>query len=301
MITKHLSLSAFDPIKLAYKYSTTGDLKAEYKEFRNGMRYYDHDALKQFADVSLSNESALILTRTLSLNSIFEEQQKILSVSELCGMFVLFTKDTPFLGGDNEVNYFNGQFCIGGKGEQAIFSIVPATDNKVYLRVNYKRVQVAEQYPYEVYLSNDKLPDNESNRELFDVAYRNKKFTIKTQTKEGTRFLSFGTDRILRGVGLELNKSIINPYHFDVEFLSFSSIAYGSDYDTKEVKYYNTNESLLEKKALNVKAYKGQNTNILFDFPVIQTQTTTNVGVNMAVLKTNFTSTGTFNSSLSSQ
>ena len=300
MLTKHLSLSAFDPIKLAYKYSTTGDLKADYKEFKSGMRYYEHNALKRFADISLSNESALILTDTLSLNSIFQEQQKNLPINEITGMFILSIKDTAVFGGNNSIKYFNGQFCVGGKGEDVIFNIVPATDNKVYLRVNYKRVQVSHHYPYEVYLSDDQLPDEESNREMFEVSFRRKKFIIKTRTREGTRFLSFGSDRILRAVGLELNKSIINPYHFDVQFLGFSSFKYGSDYDAKEVKYYNTNESLLEKKALNIKAYKGQHTNILFDFPIINTQTTTNVGVNMAILKTNFTSTGTFNSSLSS-
>ena len=298
MLTRKLTLSALQPIKLSHAYDS--DLKVEYKQFNSGLRYYDHNALKNFADISFSNESALILTKRLPYNQVFNDQQKTLTVKDLCGMFILYAKDNETLMGDTKIKFHpSGKFFVGGNGQDAIFNVVPASNNKIYLRFNKKRIQVTQTYPYDLYLSEDELPENESYRELFEIVYKSKKIQFKIATKEGTRYLSFGVDRILRGVGLELNKLYINSYSFDVQFFGSESLLYGLDQNAKEVKYYNTNESLSEKKALNLKLFQQQDTNLLIDFPIIQAQTSTQLKTNIALLKTNFTSTGTFNTSLS--
>lgn len=297
MLTRKLTLSALQPIQLSHEYDK--ELKSEYKQFNSGLRYYEHEALKNFADISLSNESALILTKRLPYNSIFNEQQKTLTIKDMCGLFTLFAKDSELLMGDTKIKYHSsGKFCIGGTGQDAVFNAVPASNNKIYLRFNKKRIQVTKAYPYDLYLSEDELPENESYRELFEVKYSLNKIQFKIQTQEGTRYLSFGVDRILRGIGLELNKLSINPYGFNIQFFGSETLLYGVDQNAKEVKYYNTNESLSEKKALNLKSIQQQDTNLLIDFPTIQAQQSTKIKTNIALLKTNFTSTGTFNTSL---
>jgi hypothetical protein len=301
MLTKKLTLSAFQPVKLNYSYDKTSELKSEYKQFNGGLRYYEHEALNGFGDISISNESVLILTKNLPYNNIFVEQQKQLNIKDLCGLFSLSAKDSSLLAGDIKIKYHSdGRFYVGGRGQDVLFNAIPASENKIRLEVNKKRVQITKNYPYEMYLSEDPLPENESYRELFDITYRSNKAQLKMLTIEGFRYLSFGVDRVLRGVGLELNEADINSYKFSISFLGSDSLLYGVDQNTKEVKYYNTNEPLSEKKALNIKQYKDLPTNLLIDFPVTQAQYTTTIGTNIASLKTNFTTTGTFNATLTS-
>jgi hypothetical protein len=194
---------------------------------------------------------------------------------------------------------FNNSLYIGGQGSRAVFNVVPIDHQRVQLRINFKRVQIAKEYPYDVFLSEDPLEDSEKEREIFDIDSTGGMLMFKTKTSEGYRFLSFGEDRKIRCVGVMLNEAVLNNYHFKPTFLTNVAWQYGFDPTIKEIKYYNENEPLYNKTKLNVKLTKQLSTNLLLDFPLSKVSES-EPAVNLALLRTNFTSTGTFNSQLSS-
>ena len=224
-----------------------------------------------------------------------------LAVGAIPTSFKLRAVDTLALVGDVVFKWSGKQIYVGGKGEDVIFNVVPMSKgNTVQLRHNQYRVTVEKDYPYSLYLSVEPVPSNEKNRELFVIDYINGEITLRSETKEGFRFVSYGEDRVVRCVGLEINDIKINDYHFTPEFNTASILPHGFIPTNNEVKYFTEIDSPKQNKTLDIKFKKELETNLLIDCPLqlLTNESLTSVPINIAVIKTNFTPTGTFNNNI---
>jgi hypothetical protein len=94
---------------------------------------------------------------------------------------------------------------------------------------------------------------------------------------------------------VELNETLVNPYRFTVESISDPSIEYNFDPTTSEIKYYNELLASQTRQTVDIKTNTEKNTNLLVTCPTFElTETNDAVNLNIALMKTNFSSSGTY-------
>ena len=286
---KTYSLSALSPVKFTYKYNSEEKLQKTFSGFRGGFGYYDHALFANFKDAALSKKNCLVLTDVKDLDSIFVQSFQTLSLGTIAATISLKTQNNQSLTTkDNQV-------YIGGVGKKLFINIVPIENNVVELKVDKtKYVQIDEQYPYTVRLTETILDESERSVRRFEVDFRNNQISFKAKTNEGYRFLSYGVDRVLRAVGLELNETIVNPYRFVVDSVSNTSLDYDFDPTTSEIKYFNEFLSYDTRQTVDIKTNTEKNTNLFISCPTFELAKADTVNLNISLVKTNFSSSGTY-------
>lgn len=286
-------LSALSSVKFTYNYNSEEKLHNVYNSFRGNFGYYDYILFKNFKDIALSKKNCLVLTDVKDLQSVFETQKTVLSLGTIAGTTFLQATNNEFL------TVTGKQVYVGGNGKRLFLNIVPININTVELKTNESiYLQIDEQYPYTVKLTETILDESQSYVRRFEVDYNDNKISFKVKTPEGYRFLSYGVDKVLRAVGVELNDTIINPYVFTVVPVTDTSIEYNFDPTTSEIKYYNELLSYSTRQTVDIKTNTEKNTNLLISCPTAEITKEETVNLNVALLKTNFSSSGTYSPKL---
>jgi len=285
------SLSSLVPVKLNYNYNTEEKLDYVIKEYTNKLSFNKYSAFDNIQDLSFSDNNALFLTGVKPLSSIFDSTSTGLKIGEIAGTFFLKTatptKYLQYTG--NEIQVVSPSF------NKLTVTVVPVGSNKVELHTNNNTsIQILPNYPYTAYTSNAILSPLQKYRQQFEVEFSNNLISFKTSTKEGDRYLSYGNDGILRAVGLMLNNTIINSYLFIPEFITKSNLTIGFDPTTNEVKYYNDLESFKNRTTVDIKDKTVAETNVLISCATNDMTKPRDTNINIALLRTNYTSTGTY-------
>jgi hypothetical protein len=285
-------LSALTSVKFTYNYNTEEKLQNTFNAHRGGFEYYDYELFKNFKDAALSKKNCLVLTDVKDLQSIFEQKPEELSLGTIAGTLFLKASNGKYLTTRNK------QVYVGGVGQKLFLNIVPIEKNVVELKANRTTfLQIDEQYPYTVRLTENILDESQSSVRRFEVDYKDNQISFKVKTSEGYRFLSYGVDFTLRAVGVELNETLVNPYRFTIEPISDPSIEYNFDPTTSEIKYYNELLAFQARQTVDIKTNTEKNTNLLVTCPTFQiTASAAEVNLNIALMKTNFSSSGTYSS-----
>lgn len=285
------SLSALNPVKLTYKYASEEKLASERYLFSNGIDYFQHNIFDNFKDAGLSKRNCLVLTDIKDLGTVFKNSSTNIEFGQIAGCVFLKHSNGKYL------TTANGQIFIGGVGSKLFLNVIPNSDGSVSLKYGKTRfVEFVDQYPYPLRTSEETLIEELQYIRKFYIDFAGGKLSLKVKTREGFRFISAGVDRIVRAVGLELNETKVNPYYFDVEFITDSTLNHNFDPKTKQVQYFNDLDASDTRKTLDVKRQSIKNTNLLVSCPTTLVNLSSNeVNVNIALTKTNFTSFGTYN------
>lgn len=285
------SLSALNPVKLTYRHASDEKLASEIILGSNGIVYYKHAIFENFKDASLSRKNCLVLTDVKDLNDVFETQAYNIEFGTIAGCIFLKNSAGKYL------TTLDNQIYVGGTGQKLFLNVIPSADGSVYLKFNKTSfVEFDDSYPYPLRISDETIVDEQLYTRKFYIDYVNGKASFKVKTNEGFRFVSFGVDKVVRAVGLELNDTVVNQYHLNVEFITESSVPYNTDSKMKQVQYFNEFESTDTRKTLEVKSQSDKHTNLLVTCATTQINlSAAEAFVNIAPTKTNFTSFGTYN------
>lgn len=283
------SLSALSPVKFTYKFNKEEKLSNTLTSLNNGFSFYKHNFLNNVQDAVLSNHNLLVLTKNIALRDVFDTDSANVKVGVIAGSLYLKTST------DKYVKRIKNDIYVGGIGEPLLITIVPIKGNIVELVVDKtKKIMIDEEYPYTAKISADVLVDTKLYRQRFEMDLKDGMCTLKVLTNEGYRFLSFGADNVLRATGLTLNETIISPYVFNSEFVSSEALLYGFDAKTNEIKYYNEFASFANQKTVNIKTNQEINTHLLISCATQTAALSTTVPINIALTKTNFSSSGSY-------
>jgi hypothetical protein len=292
-------LSEIKPVKLTYKFNNEEKLIKHYDQFANGFSYYAHKILENHRDSLLSKRNALFLTDTKLLADVFLKEtkdSKKLKLGEIGGSFYLKVPKTNV-----HLTTTQGLLFKGGTGEKALFGVYPLQDGTANLKFNENTwFQVDKSYPYTVRLSQERIDQEDEYCRKFIIEHEDGKIAIKTLTKEGYRYLSFGIDLVVRMVGLVLNETVVNPYVFELDPISTIDMTLDYEPNTLEVKYFNDISKFTDRKSLNVRDFERTDTNLIVSLPTykISELDDTEVAVNIALAKTYFTPEETYITSI---
>lgn len=283
-----LSLSALLPVKLTYKFNNEEKLTNTLTSLNNGLSFYTHDALLSAQDVVISNYNLLILTNKIPLKDVFQTDSTAVNIGTIAGS--LYLKSSG-----RYVTFTKNNIFLGGTGKKLAITIAPIEGNIVELVVDKtKKIIVDEEYPYTARISADILVDSKLARQRFEMDYKDGLCCFKILTKEGYRFLSYGSDNVIRAIGVMLNEFKINSYLFSAEFISNEQIHCGFDAKTSEVKYFNEFASFFNQKTVNIKTEQESDTHLLISCATPAIVNSAEVPVNIAITKTNFSSSGSY-------
>lgn len=283
-------LSALIPVEFTYQYNKEEKLTKSFYSFNNGFSFCTHDMLSGVQDIVLSKKNLLALTNKLSLYNIFDEDSKKINIGTIAG--------SVFLKSNGKyITSLREELYLGGKGEKLPVTISPVegNPNEVELIINKShKVTIDEEYPYTARLYSDYLRESKQYRQRFEIEFAHNKLTIKTKTKEGWRYLSYGVDNAIRAVGLHLNEIKVNPYVFDIEDITNPEMLYDFNAKNSEVKYFNELTTSNDLRTLKVKNELISNTHLLISCPTSVAGLSAKVPINIALTKTNFSSTGSY-------
>ena len=286
------SLSALTPIEFVYSFNAEEALSFYRREFSNKLGYNNYTAFENIQDLAISKKNALFLTDVKSLSSIFKQSTNTLDIKKLAGTVFLKTADDQYIIQNGET-FFVGSSAIY---DRATISIVPVDANgtvELYSKDGIPLV-VDATYPYTVRAFNETLTPDKYYTKLFKIDYSDNIISFKTTTIEGDRYLSYGTDGVFRAVGLMLNDAVFNSYLFTPEFITTSELSIGFDPSSIEVKYYNDIETFQNRLTLDIKEKNISDTNLLISCATSDITKEDKTPINIALLRTNFTSTGTY-------
>lgn len=289
-------LSAWKPVRFTYnEVDKSSYLNGEFKPLRSNFFYFDHQAFRNFKDAALSKKTCVVLTDVKPFNNIFDSEftSEVVKLGKLSGSFNLKSLN-KFLTEKNGKIY-RGTPC--GNSNKPILITVSSIDEKhAELRIGSKFLEIDSTYPYTA-----KLVDSQTSGELryrrFEVEYQNNKISFKIKTREGYRFLAFGIDNVLRAVGLELNETSVNNYHFDVVTKTRSALERGvvlANAEPKQIKYHNNFENQKYNLTVDINSSIEKPHNYLITCSTLRIVDTEIPVANVANLKTNYTPLGTF-------
>lgn len=286
-------MSSLTPIEPRYQYYTNEPLKNTYKQFLNGISFYNLNGTKMYQDITLNRESCIILTSAVDLQNFFNTSKKI-QVGELPQSILLQPRQPTqpsiyYIKHDVDTNTFRLTLTSA-----STFYLQPLSNaNYVKIYVNSKPLQVQNFYPYEIFLSNETIDENEQKYQTFKTIQHNNIIMFQALTDAGYRYLALNSDNVLRATGLIFNNSIINDYIFNYIPITTTEIERGFIPTNNWVTYYFDIESKTNNKTAVVnKDFTNVVTNFLIDFPYTKATETGIAAINIANLKTGLTPTG---------
>lgn len=280
------SLSALKPINLNYAFNSTEPLLKQQVTYDTGLNTQILEGTNQFQDISFNNDTCLVLTSSINLSAFFSTK---LFENNFFGSVLLRNRNSEI----NYVSYnpFLNSLYLSLSASQIY--IQPVTDSKeVELIVERKYIQVKENYPYEIILSDKTLDPESIHRQRFIPTIQNNTISFKTKTDTGYRYIGFCTDGILRATGTVLNESILNDYVFNVEYVAVNTGIYGFIPVNEYLTYYFDFENGTNNKNLTVNKTANENINnylLSFTFEDIVNN---NTNINIANLKNIVTPAG---------
>ena len=287
------SLSSLMPVKFVYKFNKAETFAGQLNSFKNGFSYYKYDGLENYQDAVLSNKTCLILTDNVPLKRVFETDSRQIDIGTIAGCLYLQASSGYYQ--NQYITSSNHGIYIGGSGSKLLLNVLPIEKNVVELKPsNDVFCQVDKNYPYTLKLSKEVLTGEDIRRQRFELEYKDNLIALRTLTDEGWRYLSYGVDRVVRGVGLMLNETIVNSYLFKTVFVSEGGIYYDFDAKTPEIKYYNDITTYGNRDNVNIKHQQDSNTNLLITMPTSELSKSNEVSVNIALTKTNFSASGSY-------
>ena len=283
------SLSALTPVKFTYNFNKKEHLSSVTSSFTNGFKYIKHDAFDGFQDAVFSKKSCLILTDNKPLKNAFVSDSKQINIGTVAGCLFLKTSSGKY------VTTSSNNIYVGGIGKKLFITVIPIANNIVELKISKTEfIQIDKEYPYTARISEEILDESDLNRQRFEMDYKDGLVCFKTLTNEGYRYISYGADQTIRAIGVALNETIINPYLFFAEFVSTNGLYYDFDAKTSEVKYFNDFTSSDEKYTVNIKDEQETDTHLLISCTTEQIALSSEVTINIALAKTNFSSSGSY-------
>ena len=284
-------LSSLIPVKLGYNFNTKEEFEYDIVEYSNTLSYYKYSAFENLQDVALSNKTALFLTDTMPVSNVFVSTESPASIGQIAGTFYL--RDSI----NFNYLYYTGNTIVAGTYpyDKLLISLVPLENGLVELHTNEgTKITIDSAYPYTAYTTKDQLPPNQLYRQQFEVEYYSRRFTFKTNTVEGPRYLSYGADGVVRAVGTMFNNAVLNSYIFTAAYITTDSLSLGYKPTTSEVKYYNNIETFVNKLNVEIETSNTNDTNLLITCSTSEITSEDETQANIALLKSNFTSTGTY-------
>lgn len=283
------SLSALTPVKFTYKFNKEEKLSKEFVNYSDGFSYYKHNALSGIQDAVFSKKNLLLLTNNIPLKEVFDIDSSKVDIGTIAGSFFLKNDSNIYV-----TSLKNGVF-LGGAGEKLLITVVPISNNIVELIVDKTRkLTIDSSYPYTLRISDDQLNDANLYRQKFEMDYKEGLVCFKVNTNEGSRYLSYGADQVVRAIGVTLNETIVNQYLFKVEFATSNGIYYGFDATVSEVKYFNELGTFLNQTNLNIKEEQISDTHLLMSCSTSLIAMSAEVPINIALTKTNFSASGSY-------
>lgn len=280
------TLTALRPVQLNYTYNTTEPLLARQTTYDTGLNTYNLDGTKQFQDITFNNETCLILTSSVSLSTFFSTK---LFENNFFGSVYLKPRNSAIY----YVSYNRGlnSLYLSPSATQIYISPISAT-NEVELIAERKYIQVEENYPYEIILSDKALDPESIHRQRFTCILQNNTISFKTKTNTGYRYLGFCTDGILRATGAVLNSSILNDYVFNIEYVAVNTGIHGFIPINDYITYYFDFEDGTNNKNVTVnKTFNDNPNNFLLSF-TFENIVNNNTDINIANLKNIITPAG---------
>lgn len=175
------SLSALQPVELAYSYNTEEHLKGSPVVYSNQLAYNNYVALENLQDLAVSKKNALFLTNTIPLTSVLENSLQDVSIGKIPGTIFLQT-----LSGEDIQNDSDTLSVQLSSSNKAKITIVPIDGNTVELyTIDGAQLVVDFGYPYTVRATNIVLSPEQQYRKQFFIEYRNGLITFQTLTQDG--------------------------------------------------------------------------------------------------------------------
>jgi hypothetical protein len=287
------SLSSLTPIELRYQYHTNEPLKSGYKQFLNGFSFYNLEGTQKYQDITLNKKSCVVLTSAINLQTFFDTSKKI-QIGKLPQSVLLQPRQPTspsiyYIKHDSDTNTF--RLALTSASTFYVQPLSNTSNIKIY--VDSKPLQVQNFYPYEVFLSNETIDENEQKYQKFEAIQHDNIIMFKTLTDSGYRYLALNSDNVLRATGLIFNNSVINDYIFSYIPVTTTEIERGFIPTNNWVTYYYDIESKANNKTVTVnKNFTNVVTNFLIDFPYTKAVETGIATINIANLKTGLTPTG---------
>lgn len=285
------SLTALHPLELRYEYFNNNILNTETVGYQEGYSFYKVTGLTNFTDTSINKGSCFVLTTGINLGSFFSQPETI-SIGEIPGTFKLQSRNSTIIFA--KYNSSSNTITFDSlEGDNFFITPIKNSTREIEIRVGDLNLQIDSTYPYTARLGESIVVEEEKYRQRFYYTYINGFIGFKVITNEGSRFLSFGVDNILRGVGVILNESRINDYYFKCINVTSNNLSYDFIPANKWVTYFLDfpNQENNSDVSLN-KEFTNNTVNYLVDFPIEQAIKTGRATINIANLKTGFTPAG---------
>lgn len=321
----HALKNDLKPVKFSYNFDSGKEevLAKRLVEYKD-INFVEHKTLHNTQDINVSKNTCLALTEQMSLNNVFEiKQNDSITLGQISGTFkikVTNGEETAYLHESNVNDLIVAPFpSIKDLYKSHIltplkFTLIPRDNQKVEIAANgNKKLYRDLEYPYAIRLSAESISDLESNRKSFFITNKFKEETLENKpitnisignnvsNESNIRYLTCNTfDGILRATGTNFNNFEVNQYILQAEFLTEQELNY--DYNPKdlhEVKYISNYPSKRNRGNLAIKESSPANVNFLATC-AIETipnfvKQNKNVPLNIATLKTNFSTTGVYN------
>jgi len=284
---QYISLSALQPLKFEYSFNKTEPLHAQRVTYNTGLNTHTLQGTDRFQDVTFNNETCLILTSSINLSSFFTTQ---LFENNFFGSVLLKPRSSTayYISYNSALN----SLYLSPSATQIYILPVSGT-NEVELVVERKYIQVDQNYPYEIQLSEQILDPESIYRQRFICTIQDNTIAFKTKTDSGYRYLGFCSDSILRATGTILNNTIINDYVFNVEYVAVNTGIHGFIPVNDYLTYYFDKENSLDNETLTVnKTFKDNPNNFLLSFTFDNINNDNNTNINIASLKNIITPSG---------
>jgi hypothetical protein len=286
-------LSALQPIELRYEYSVEEKLNSELVSYTEGLNFYKLDGLQNYQDSSINKGSCLVLTSAVSLSSFFKPQD-LHKIGSLPGTVLLQERG-------NTISYLrydstNNKVILDTTASKIFINPITGT-SEVELLIDGKYLQVDVDYPFQVRASNTPLKGDEAYRQRFILDPVDQDLTINTRTLEGRRYLALSRDsetlNTLFAIGCILGNTTLNDYVFNLTPVTTTTIEHGHIPNNAWVTYFMDLQNETENKSVSAnKTISDTAINYLVDFPYQAAIETGKATINVANLKTDFTSTG---------
>jgi hypothetical protein len=282
------SLSSLQPIELKYQYFKDENLKVSKTSFQDGYTFYRVEGFENYQDAVINRDSCFVLTSAIKLNNVFEPA-KTYVYGELPGTALIQPSTISLYYATHDT--VKNEITLALSGTPFYFSPIKNT-NEIEILINNQYLQIEETYPYKAYLSFQPLRSEEIKRQRFICIYQNKSITFKTLTKDGYRYLAFGSDNVMRAIGVMFNSSAVNNYVFGCVPLTLDSTSINFDPQNSWVTYYLQLNQEKRNKNYSINKEFVIDTNYLVDFPIEEAIRSGKATINIANLKTNVTPLG---------
>jgi len=288
--TTYKLLTDLTPISLKYNQTKEEPLKINITRYKNGYISYELEGFANYQDVAINKNTCLVLTSAVSLRTIFDTSETF-TIGKVPVSILVRPRNSNSFYLKEQTRFNTISLALTSS---SIFYIQPIVNsNEVEIFVNGKYLQVREEYPYQTYLSEVSLDENEINRQRFLIVQKNEVIIFKTKTSSGYRYLAINNDNILRATGLVLNESIINYYVFTCIPVTTIKQEAGFLPDNNWTTYYFDVQSKTENKTVDINQnFVDTDVHYLVDFPFEDAADKGYANINVASLKTNVTPTG---------